>query len=182
MAMIQSPVQLMHVGFDKPFRQWGTPSFHCLIEIVVHQLEYQCQATGFGIKQYLFQRYNVWMRQQSPQGLDLPQIVHLANACEGALHDLHCIVPVIGSVLCLDNFRKGSFSLLGNESVVAHRAAMIVIVHGEDGVCLCSSPTGGLMESAVKSSNLGPRVNLIFLIHSWYFFGSARHSYCSKVN
>lgn len=86
----------------------------------MHQLKDQRQASGWSIKHHLLERDDVGMRGQSSQGLDLPKIVHLANAREGTLHALDGVELVIVCVLSLDDFRKRPLPSFANEPVSAH--------------------------------------------------------------
>ena len=108
----------------------------------MHELKDHREASRGLIKQFIFQKYDVWMRRQLSKGLNFLQAVdlkkrkslgsntrgskrvwiwellsHLMQGRKEAFHTFHCVVESIFNILNFHNFAERSFSFLWDQLV-----------------------------------------------------------------
>ena len=93
--------KLVHVMLDALFRQVVRPPLNSFVHILLHELEDEGQPSRRLVIQDLNQLYNVRVRIQSLQRLDLSQIVNLINAIKMAFHAFDSNILPISQTLRL---------------------------------------------------------------------------------
>ena len=109
----------------------------------MHELKDHREASRGLIKQFIFQKYDVWMRRQLSKGLNFLQAVdlkkrkslgsntrgskrvwiwellsHLMQGRKEAFHTFHRVIESIFNILNFQNFAKRSFSFVRNQIVL----------------------------------------------------------------